>query len=281
MTAMIVVMMVRGGYKLFGRQLPTMIYYSHTPGGEGLHWVLWGASDMLMLAMTMLMTVVMTILMILVMTMLVWKDNVDDTATAALMTTRRCAEWWRRMLRGSASMESDEFRRFCWQMRGNHSGRSFRNHHHCVVTSFKRGAAAPRKDFEDKLKLVGGKCCWWRWRPWWCWRSGQPGSVKEESSGAHRGEVLRSNHCVHDHVLHKQHHQLLISYNHTFSVLFCTSLFLLVHNMKYIILSFRQIFHKNSILKNDKWPHHLSMLTQRGSTVRCSSETIFLSPGIV
>ena len=30
---MIVVMMVRGGYKLFGRQLPTMIYYSHTPGG--------------------------------------------------------------------------------------------------------------------------------------------------------------------------------------------------------------------------------------------------------
>ena len=37
---MIVVMMVRGGYKLFGRQLPTMIYYSHTPGGEGLHWVL-------------------------------------------------------------------------------------------------------------------------------------------------------------------------------------------------------------------------------------------------
>ena len=40
MTAMIVVMMVRGGYKLFGRQLPTMIYYSHTPGGEGLHWVL-------------------------------------------------------------------------------------------------------------------------------------------------------------------------------------------------------------------------------------------------
>ena len=37
---MIVVMMLRGGYKLFGRQLPTMIYYSHTPGGEGLHWVL-------------------------------------------------------------------------------------------------------------------------------------------------------------------------------------------------------------------------------------------------
>ena len=39
MTAMtettIVVMMVRGGYKLFGRQLPTMIYYSHTPGGGG------------------------------------------------------------------------------------------------------------------------------------------------------------------------------------------------------------------------------------------------------
>ena len=32
---MIVVMMVRGGYKLFGRQLPTMIYYSHTPGGRG------------------------------------------------------------------------------------------------------------------------------------------------------------------------------------------------------------------------------------------------------
>ena len=31
---MIVVMMVRGGYKLFGRQLPTMIYYSHTPGGH-------------------------------------------------------------------------------------------------------------------------------------------------------------------------------------------------------------------------------------------------------
>ena len=31
---MIVVMMMRGGYKLFGRQLPTMIYYSHTPGGE-------------------------------------------------------------------------------------------------------------------------------------------------------------------------------------------------------------------------------------------------------
>ena len=32
---MIVVMMNRGGYKLFGRQLPTMIYYSHTPGGGG------------------------------------------------------------------------------------------------------------------------------------------------------------------------------------------------------------------------------------------------------
>ena len=32
---MIVVMMMRGGYKLFGRQLPTMIYYSHTPGGGG------------------------------------------------------------------------------------------------------------------------------------------------------------------------------------------------------------------------------------------------------
>ena len=148
---------------------------------------------------------------------------------------------------------------------------AFRKHHHCVVTSF-RGGGCSTKRFWIQINLVGGKCCWWwRWRPWWCWRSGQPGSRKGEVSGAHRGEVLRSNHC--DHVLHKQHHNFwlwmpwglshesvvvvlgqhyiilnLICYNHTFSVQFCNSQFLSVHNVKYIILTFKQIFHTNSIL---------------------------------
>ena len=148
---------------------------------------------------------------------------------------------------------------------------AFRNHHHCVVTSFRVGAAALRKDFGDKLSLLVGnvaggdgdlgdvvdldsldlaknrlvgpieeKCCaativstcststitnFWLRMLWGLWHE----SVV----------VVKGQHYI---------NLNLICYNHTFSVQFCISLFLSLHNVKYIILTFKQIFHKSSIL---------------------------------